>query len=306
MSSNTTTINALVGVIPVLSTPFDSSGQIDSSALEQEISWVGKQGIRVIATGMVSEILRMNLKERQELTELLSSHAKKHGLLTIVSCGQESTSATIDLVNHAESVGADAVMINPPISARLSDQETYSFFAETLSRTNLPIVVQDASGYVGNSILLPVLAKLFEEFEEKILFKPEAVPIGQRLSALRDATGGKARIFEGTGGAHLVDSYSRGIVGTMPGADLCWAVLTLWDALENGDWDLVNRINGPIANMVNLLANLDAYVAIEKHLLKLQGVFTNTYRKEPYAFILDDETRREAERIFRHLEVVAR
>jgi len=305
MQDSVRPIDSLVGVVPVLSTPFDRNGAIDADTLEKEVAWVHGHGIKVIATGMVSEILRMNIDERKELTSLLATFAGRNQMFSIVSCGQETTAATINLVNHAEKVGATAAMINPPISVKLSEEETHAFFANVFENTNLPIVVQDASGYVGNSIPLNVLIRLFSQYEEKILFKPEAVPIGQRLSALRDATSGRARIFEGTGGAHLVDSYKRGIVGTMPGADLCWAISQLWRALEQGNWDKVNLINGPVANMVNLLTNLDAYVVIEKHLLKLQGVFSDTYRKEPFGFNLDEETRLEAERIFRHLQAVA-
>ena len=68
-----------------------------------------------------------------------------------------------------------------------------------------------------------------------MLFKPEAVPIGQNLSALRDATVGQAKIFEGSGGISLVDSYRRGIVGTMPGAEIIDAQIALWEALAKGD-----------------------------------------------------------------------
>ena len=158
---------------------------------------------------------------------------------------------------------------------------------------------------MGYSINVAVLAGLFREYSERIYFKPEAIPIGQRLSSLRDATGGKARIFEGTGGAHLVDSFARGVVGTMPGADLSWAMVKLWDSLVIRDWKKVNLINGAIANMVNLMPVLDAYVAIEKHLLQKQGVFINTLKIEPVSFIFDSETQAEADRIFDYLQEIA-
>jgi 4-hydroxy-tetrahydrodipicolinate synthase len=197
-------------------------------------------------------------------------------------------------------------MVNPPIASKLTDDEIYSYFAQVFEKTSIPIVVQDASGYVGYSINVSVLSRLYDSYSDRIYFKPEAVPIGQRLSELRDATGGKARIFEGTGGAHLVDSFTRGVIGTMPGADLSWAMVKLWDSLVAGDWKRVNLINGAIANMVNLMPVLDAYIAIEKHLLHKQGVFINTNKVEPVSFTFDLETKTEAERIFAYLEEIAR
>lgn len=294
------------GVVPVLSTPLDASRKLDTATLRREIEWVGQQGVQTVATGMVSEILKMNLHERRQLTEAICTFTQEFTMSSIVSCGQESAEQTIDLVIHAQESGATAVMINPPIASKLTDDEIFDYFAAIFEKTSIPIVVQDASGYVGYSINVSVLAKLFTAYSERIFFKPEAVPIGQRLSALRDATGGRARIFEGTGGAHLVDSFTRGVVGTMPGADLSWAMVKLWDFLVIGDWKRVNLINGAIANMVNLMPTLDAYIAIEKHLLQKQGVFINAFKIEPINFTFDHETQAEAERIFAYLQEIAR
>jgi 4-hydroxy-tetrahydrodipicolinate synthase len=258
------------GVVPVLSTPLDSDRKLDASTLRREIEWVGEQGVKTVASGMVSEILRMNLSERKVLTEAICTYAQELKMNSIVSCGQETPELTIDLVIHAQDSGADAVMINPPIASKLSDDDIFNYFSAVFEKTVIPIVVQDASGYVGYSINVSVLTRLFKQYSERIYFKPEAVPIGQRLSDLRDATGGKARIFEGTGGAHLVDSFTRGVVGTMPGADI------------------------------------SSYIAIEKHLLQKQNVFKNTYKFEPVSFTFDSETQAEAERIFNYLIEVAR
>jgi 4-hydroxy-tetrahydrodipicolinate synthase len=293
-------------VVPVLSTPLDSDRKLDASTLRREIEWVGEQGVKTVASGMVSEILRMNLSERKVLTEAICTYAQELKMNSIVSCGQETPELTIDLVIHAQDSGADAVMINPPIASKLSDDDIFNYFSAVFEKTVIPIVVQDASGYVGYSINVSVLTRLFKQYSERIYFKPEAVPIGQRLSDLRDATGGKARIFEGTGGAHLVDSFTRGVVGTMPGADISWALVKLWDSLVAGDWNRVNLINGAVANMVNLMPTLDSYIAIEKHLLQKQNVFKNTYKFEPVSFTFDSETQAEAERIFNYLIEVAR
>src|SRR5690606_13268330 len=108
------------------------------------------------------------------------------------------------------------------------------------------------------------------------LFKPEATPIGPKLSALRDATSGKARVFEGTGGIALVDSYRRGIVGTMPGADLISGIVALWKALEAGDERRIYELSLPISSIVAIQNSLDAFLAVEKYLLVKQGVFRNT------------------------------
>ncbi len=44
--------------------------------------------------------------------------------------------------------------------------------------------------------------------------------------------------------------------------------------------------------------SLDAFLAIEKYLLVKQGVFQNTIVRGPVGYVLDEETRREVDRLF--------
>jgi 4-hydroxy-tetrahydrodipicolinate synthase len=143
--------------------------------------------------------------------------------------------------------------------------------------------------------------KLLERFgEERIFFKPEASPLGPNLSKLRDASGGRARIFEGSGGINLVDCYRRGIVGTMPGTDLLDGIIALWQALQAGDEKRIYELSLPICALtaLQLQAGLDGFLAIEKYLLKKRNLFMNTRQVQPCSWELDSETSSEVDRLF--------
>ena len=105
-------------------------------------------------------------------------------------------------------------------------------------------------------------------------------------------------MFEGTGGIALVDSYRRGIVGTMPGADLIRGLVALWRALGEGDDRKIYRLSLPIMALVSMQNSLDAFLAIEKYLLVKQGIFRNTIVRGPVGYRLDAETRNEVDRLF--------
>ncbi len=197
----------------------------------------------------------------------------------VISVGAESSTEACDFARHAESLGASAVMAIPPVATSLGSQATTAYFASIARSISIPLVVQDASNYVGASIDLSVYQKLLEEFgEQRILFKPEASPLGPNLSKLRDATSGKARIFEGSGGINLVDCYRRGIVGTMPGMDLLDGIVALWRALQDGDQERIYALSLPISALiyVQIQGGLDGFLSIEKYLLKKRGLFQNT------------------------------
>jgi len=291
------TARPIRGVLPVLQTPFAADGSIDDAVLTQEIEWVLDQGVAGVTTGMVTELLRLTEDERLALSETVVRTARAHGALSVISCGAESTRTSVAYALHAARLGADAVMVNPPLSTVVDSNGLVDHFAEIIEAIDIPVVVQDASGYVGQPLSLDMQAELLDRYGESIYFKPEASPIGQRLSQLRDVTDGRARILEGTGGAALLDSFRRGIVGTMPGAEVCWGVQRLWEALETSDWPLAYALSGVLNAMIGMQTSLDAFVAVEKHLLVRQGVFRSAAVRTPAGFLLDPESAAEIDRL---------
>ncbi len=292
----------LGGVIPVIQTPFSADGSIDEDALNRELHWVLDQGVHGLATGMVSELLRLDEAERRALGEIVTSVSRDRGALSILSCGAESTRQAIRFATQSAALGADAIMVIPPTTVALDDDATFDHFVAIAHACELAIVVQDASAYVGQPLSIEIQVRLCETLGEQVYFKPEAQPLGQRLSQLRDATKGAARTFEGTAGVNLTDAFKRGVVGSMPGAEVCWVVAAMWDALTSGDLERATRLNATLALLVNFQTSLESYVAIEKHLLWRQGVLSTTAVRSPSGYALDEETRQEVDRLLELLQ----
>lgn len=298
MPDMTTPKHELRGVLPVFQTPWHEDETLDLETLEREIAWLYDCGANGVVMAMVSETLRLDSEEREQLAAAACKFGKARGAV-VISVGAESSKTAERYARHAESVGADAVMAIPPVSIGIGESELLTYFTRIIQAIQIPVIVQDASGYVGKPMPIAMQARLLDEFgSERVQYKPEASPIGPKLSELRDATRGKARVFEGTGGIALVDSFKRGIVGTMPGADLIRALVPLWRALESGDAERADRIHGPLSALISMQTSLDGFLAVEKHLLVRQGIFKNTLVRGPVGFKLDAETKREVERQF--------
>ena len=292
----------VLGVLPVLQTPFNAQDEIDKKPLQREVKWVLDQGADGVTTGMVTEILRLSPNERMSLHEMVSEVTNANQALTVLSAGSESLKQSILYSKHAETCNADAVMVNPPLTTSLGDEDLYAYYGSILDATEIPMIVQDASGYIGRPLSIELQVKLLDNYGTRVYFKPEAVPIGPRLTVFMEATSGRARVFEGSGGGALIDTFPRGLVGTMPGADLTWALVALWRALKEGDWNQVNLIGGPLANLISLEHSLDAYLAIEKYLLVKQGIFTSAQVREPVGYRMDDQTKVNVDRLFAVLQ----
>jgi dihydrodipicolinate synthase/N-acetylneuraminate lyase len=294
----------IAGVLPIVHTPFHDDDSIDFQTLRSEVDYVFSLGADGFGTGMVSELLRLTTQERIELTRRLVEAAEGRGTV-IASVGAESTRHALLLARDAEKSGCDAVMAIPPTTSALSEQALGDYFQAIADTVSLPLIVQDASGYVGQAMPLSLCVALLQRYgPEKILFKPEAQPIGPNVSALRDAAGGAVKIYEGSGGMYLVDAYRRGVAGAMPGVDLLDGVIALWRALRSGNEADIYRLYFPICALIalQLQAGLDGFLQIEKYVLVRRGVFSSTRCRGPSFWKLDDETRQEVDRLLAQLQ----
>ena len=296
------------GVLPVAHTPFTDDDRIDWESLRRQIDWAFDLGVNGFCTGMVSELLRLTAAERIELTQQLGQMNDGRGAF-VASVGAESTKQAVAFACDAERAGCSGVMAIPPISSALPDDEVVEYYAALARAISLPIIVQDASGYVGRAISQSVYHELLGRFgPERILFKPEAMPVGPKISALLRDTAGEARVFEGSGGNLLIESYRRGIAGTIPGMEFLDGLMALWHALERGDESKAYRVYFPLCALVTLQlqAGLDGFLAIEKYVLHKRGLFATAARRRPNSWQLDDHTRAEVDRLLEYLAIAVR
>lgn len=289
------------GILPVLQLPYRDDESIDEATLRREVDWVFDQGADGVTVAMVTEILRMTDEERTRVARVVVEATAGRGPV-IMSVGAESTHQALRHLDAAVAAGVDAVMAIPPVSHGCLPGELEDYFRALIGAADLPVIVQDASGYVGEAIPIGLQAAIYASAPDRVAFKPEALPLGPNLSRLRAACGPEVAIYEGSGGIGLVDAWHRGIAGTMPGAEIIWAIRALWDALASGDEERARGIHGGIAPLISLQTGIDGFLLIEKHLLQRQGIFANTLVRGPVGFALDDPTIREVDRLLAYLK----
>ena len=155
---------------------------------------------------------------------------------------------------------------------------------------------------MGQPLELELYGKLLEKYgNTRVQFKPEAKPIKERMISLQEIAGGKAKVYEGQSGMDLLDTHPLGLVGTMPGAEICWAIVALWDALEAKNLVRANAIHACVAKLVAFQPTIDAYVAVEKYLLVKQGIFTSSRQRGPVSMSLSDQAKSEIDQVFNEL-----
>jgi 4-hydroxy-tetrahydrodipicolinate synthase len=289
------------GVYSVVQTPLDENDNIDQDIFKREIDWLIECGVKGLVLAMVSEVMRFSADERRLQWQSALKIINKRVPL-IVSVGAESTAIAISLAKSAQADGATALMATPPAIFPATSDEIYTYYSEIIEAVKIPLIVQDASNYMGQPLDLDLYGNLIEKYgTERVQFKPEAKPVKERAAALQEIAHGQARIFEGQSGIDLLDTHPLGLVGTMPGGEIPWAIIKLWNALESNDLELAKSIHNLVSQLVAFQQNIDGYVAVEKYLLVKQGIFESVRQRGPVRTILSSEVKIEIDQIFEKL-----
>jgi 4-hydroxy-tetrahydrodipicolinate synthase len=299
-------VQKLSGVFNVLSTPINNDDEMDLAVFEKEIEWLLKCGMNGAVLAMVSEVLRFSAAERRDQWKAAVKFLNGRAPL-VVSVGAESSAIAVKLAKDAQSDGASALMATPPSAFAATADEVKNYYIKIIEAVTIPIIVQDASNYLGKPIELSTYVELIDTYgNERVQFKPEAKPVKERLQELNKISSNRAKVFEGQGGIDLLDTHPLGVVGTMPGAEVPWAFVALWKSLNEKNLDLAHAIHAPLSKLISFQTTLDAYVGIEKYLLMKQKVFTNMNQRGPVGYKLTAEVSKEIDQAYEVLASVVK
>ena len=84
----------------------------------------------------------------------------------------------------------------------------------------------------------------------------------------------------------------------MPGSEIPWAIIKLWDALEANNLELASSVHNLVSQLVAFQHNIDSYVAVEKYLLVKQGIFDSVRQRGPVRTILSSQVKSDIDQIF--------
>jgi len=140
----------LTGILAAVPTPFTADGSaVDEVALVALVDRLVGAGIHgLVPCGTTGEFTSLSPEEHRRVIELYVSAAA--GRVPVVAgVGSLTTAGAIDLVQHAERVGADAVMLVPPFYDPLDFATLKVFLADVAAATGLPIVYYNVPGATG-------------------------------------------------------------------------------------------------------------------------------------------------------------
>jgi len=259
----------LRGIFPVAQTPFTESNKLDLDALVEEVRFIDRGGVHgFVWPQMASEWMTLSEAERLEGNEAIASTGKKLRPAIVLGVQAPSVAAAVKYAEHAERVGADAIISLPP-SENADPKADLEYYRAVGTATGLPLFVQA----VGN-MNVDLLIAMYKAIPTFRYIKDEAGSPLMSVGPLREKSSDRLKVFSGSHGRDLIDEMRRGFSGCMPAAPFADLYAQTWDLWHEGKHEEAMAMHA--RTLLFLTEMLSHGPESVKYVLCLRGVFKNS------------------------------
>jgi 2-keto-3-deoxy-L-arabinonate dehydratase len=283
-------LDAWKGIFPSLPTAFAVEGELDLDGQRALARFAVESGANgVLCFGLAGEVFRLTPGERRTLLEVISEEID--GRIPIFAgVGTEATHTSLKLAREAGAAGADAIVVPPPITTRLSREDLLRYFGDIAEAAQLPVMIQDAPQYLGVD-LGPELVLEAARRSPLIRFaKLEAGADG--IADWVERAQGVVSVFGGNAGLYVLDCLDQGAAGIAPGAEVTDFLASIYGHWCNGRhetaWSEFRKLL-PIL-VYQSSQGIDHFNACAKYVLARRGVLAGADLRSP-AGALDGASR---------------
>jgi dihydrodipicolinate synthase/N-acetylneuraminate lyase len=151
----------LRGVIPPMITPFDKKGNVDFLGLERLVSFLSQHVHGLFICGSYGSGPMMTTEERKKVAEMTMKIAGDK-VIVVAHTGTTNTCETIDLSQHARSIGCDAVASVGPYYYTHSEHDLLNYYSDIVKSvgSDYPVYVYNNPKFQGYEIPLTTMHKL--------------------------------------------------------------------------------------------------------------------------------------------------
>ena len=228
------------GVFPVVPTTFTETGELDIASQKRCVDFMidaGSNGLCILAN--FSEQFVLSDDEREVLTKAILEHVAGR-VPVIVTTTHFSTQICIERSRRAQAQGAAMVMVMPPYhgaTIRVSEGQTFQFFARLSGALSIPIMIQDAP-VSGTVLSASFLARMAQEIHHVAYFKIETAGAASKLRELIRLGGDRIEgPWDGEEAITLLPDLDAGATGAMTGGGYPDGIRAIVDAYAAGRRD---------------------------------------------------------------------
>jgi 4-hydroxy-tetrahydrodipicolinate synthase len=149
------------GSMPALVTPF-KDGKVDEHAFRALVDWQITSGSHgLVPVGTTGESPTLSHDEHRRVISICIDEARGR-VPVIAGAGSNNTAEAIELARHAETTGADAVLVVTPYYNRPTQEGMYHHFKAVNDAVGLPIIIYNIPPRSGVDMSIDTMKRLYE------------------------------------------------------------------------------------------------------------------------------------------------
>ncbi|WP_293881132.1 MULTISPECIES: dihydrodipicolinate synthase family protein [unclassified Sphingobacterium] len=224
------------GIYPAMLSPFDENGNLDFDMFGKNIEAQLDGGVHgLIIAGSLGEASVLSTEEKYDLLTYALKLVDGR-VPVLLNIAENTTAAAIKVAQTSEELGADGLMLLPPMRYRADDREAVTYFRTVAQSTKLPILIYnnpvDYSTYVS--------LDMFEELllEPNIQAVKESTRDLTNITRLKNRFGDRLKIMAGVDTLGLeslmlgADGLVAGLVDAFPKE-----TVAMYDLVKAGEYN---------------------------------------------------------------------
>ena len=224
------------GVFPASTTKLKRDQSLDLPGTARHLEALIDSGVSgLIMCGSLGESQTLAPDEKRAVVKCAVETSR--GRVPVLSgVAESSTAAAIQYVRDVEKLGAEGVMLMPPMSYKSDPREAVTFFRAVARGGGLPIMIYNNPISYANDLTPAILAEMADE--KKFVALKESSGDPRRITEIHNIIGGRYAIFTGVDDL-MLEASILGIDGWVAGTGIAFPRENqhLWELTRAGRWD---------------------------------------------------------------------
>lgn len=277
--TRTDTTDRFHGIYAIVYALFDAAERLDEAAMRRQVRLCLDSGVHgMAALGLATEVAKLTEAERCQIMDWVADETAGRVPLAFTIFGA-SVAEQVAQIRHAEKVGADWVILQPPMAGRYGAGTYLDFFARVMEATTLPVAIQNAPAFLGFGLTASEVERLRARCPNFVLIKAEGTIV--EIAQLMEATERRLPVFNGRAGLEMIDNLNAGCRGFILAPDCIDHAVRIYEHFRAGEIEEAEAIYRSILPSITfVMQGIEHLVGYGKRLYGLRSA-TPIHDRQP-------------------------
>lgn len=279
------------GIIPPVSTLIHEDRSIDEKGMQQLIDYLIDEGVNgLFFLGSGGEFSQMSTAERKAVATFATKYVNKR-VPVLIGTGSTNVAEAIELSQHAESIGADGIVVINPYYLPMSEEALFGYYSNIAQSVNISMLLYNYPALTGQHYDAAFILKLVEAHDNIVGIKETVNDVAIINDVILNVKS-KHPHFSVLAGFddYLLHTLAAGGDGAICATTNFFPQFTvgLYNSFLENDLQAVSQYHQKLIDLVKVYQFHTPFIPVVKEALKQKGLDVSTAVLSP-TLPLDDQ-----------------